>query len=189
MFRRARRRTLQWRRVAQFEPLRVEGAPIAQEDAAERPSGGAAIEAGMRVALARVRDDERDATAVAVESLDERRLGYLPSEVAAWVAPLLESGRVAFDGRIHAVEPADPRSNPGTVSFYLALTQFELRPVERFSLALALRTLFRLPVMGVNWCFGRAAVFDHAVSRTPLRPPRFEIRPSDGYAADDSSGG
>jgi hypothetical protein len=149
----------------------------------------ATIEPGMRVTLTRVRDVGRDSAAVAVESLGERRVGFLPPDVADWVAPLLESERVAFDGRVYAVEPADPRSQPGTFSCYVSLTQFELRPVERFSLALALRTLFRLPVMGVNWCFGRAAAFDHAVSRTPLRPPRLKIRPSDGYGADGSSDG
>jgi hypothetical protein len=189
MFRRARRRILQWRRVAQFEPIRVEGAPLAQEGAAERPGDKATSEPGMRVTLARVRESDRDPATVAIESLDERRLGYLPAEVSAWVAPLLESGRVTFDGRIYAVEPTDPHSSAGKVRFYVSLTQFELRPVERFSLALAIRTLFRLPVIGVNWCFGRAAAIDHAVTRTPLRAPRFEVGPSDRYVSDGSSDG
>lgn len=161
---------MQWRRVAQFEPIRVEGAPVAEEEATERPSGQATIEPGMRVALVRELDNDRHPDSVAVESLGEQRLGYLPADVAACVAPLLDSGRVAFDGRIYAVEPADPNSTAGAVNFSVALTQFELRPIERFSLLLAIRAVLHLPVLGANWCFGRAAALYHAFSQTPVPP-------------------
>jgi hypothetical protein len=160
----------------------VEGVPVAQEEAADRSSGKAALRAGMRIALRRERGNEADPTAVAVDSLDEQRLAYLPAEAAAQVAPLLDSGRFAFDGRIYAVDPADSESTTGAVSFYLALTQFELRPVERFSPALAIRALLHLPVLSANWCIGRAAALYHALGHSPTRPP-------DRYAADDSSRG
>jgi hypothetical protein len=182
VFRRARRRTIEWRRVAHFELVRVDGAPVAEEEAADRSSGKAALHAGMRIALRRERGNEADPTAVAVDSLDEQRLAYLPAEAAARVAPLLDSGRFAFDGRIYAVEPADSESTTGGASFYLALTQFELRPIERFSPAQAIRVLLHFPVVSANWCFDRAVALYHALGDSPTGPP-------DRYAADDSSGG
>jgi len=180
MFRRARRRTIEWGRVAQFEPIRVEGAPVAQEEANDRPSGTVAIQAGMRVALRRDLENPHDLNTVAVDSLDERTLGYLPADVTAWVAPLLDSGRIAFDGRIYAVEPADPQATTGATNFYLALTQFGLMRVERFSLVIAIRELLRLPAACANWCFGSVAALHHAFTRSRVPPP-------DRYAADDSS--
>jgi hypothetical protein len=171
MFRRVRRRTVEWRRVAQFEPVRVEGTPVAQEEATDRPIGAVALQPGLRVALARDPENERGTQTVAVESLDEQRLGYLPTEVAAWVAPLLDSGRVTFDGRIYAIEPSSPQSPPAPLSFYLALTQFELRPIEHSSVMLAIRAFLRLPVLGANWCYARAAALYHAFSPSTA-PPR-----------------
>jgi hypothetical protein len=170
MFRQMRRRTVRWRRVAQFEPIRVDGAPVVREDIADRRSEHAAIHAGMRVVLTRDLDKEHELNVVVVESLHEQRLGYLPAEVADWVAPLLDSGRVAFDGRIYAIEPATRGSTNGADSFYLTLTQFERRPVERFSLALLLRSLLHLPRLGMSWCLGQMAALYHAFSRTPAPP-------------------
>jgi len=186
MFRRVRQRTVEWRRVAQFEPVRVEGAPVAQEEATDRPIGAVALQPGLRVALARDPENERGAQTVAVESLDEQTLGYLPAEVAAWVAPLLDSGRVTFDGRIYLVESSSPASTAHVgetpaPSFYLSLTQFELRPIEHSSLMLAIRAFLRLPVLAANRCYARAAALYHAFSPTS-GPPR------DRYAADDHSG-
>ncbi len=170
---------MQWRRVAQFEPVRVDGADFAQEEATDRASGSARIEAGMRVALRR--DDEHGANAVRVESLDEQPLGYLPPDAAAWVAPLLESGRMAIDGRVYAVEgPDESTDNPP--GFFITLTQFELRPVERSSLTWAFRAAAQLPLRGVNWCVARTLALYHAF--VPTTVPR-----RDRYAADDSSGG
>src|SRR6202035_6120484 len=105
MFRPVRRRTLEWRRVAQFEPVRVEGARIAVDGAADQPNCGITAQPGMRIALKREPSDSQERYCVAVESLDERTLGYLPAEVAVWVAPLLDRERVAIDGRIYTVEP------------------------------------------------------------------------------------
>jgi HIRAN domain len=162
MFGRVRRRTIQWRRVAQFEPVRVEGARPVEDEGADRPSETTTARPGLRVVLRREPRNADDLNAVAVESFDEQTLGYLPAEVAAWVAPLLDSGRVTFDGRIYAMAPADE----GLGSFYLSLTQFELKPVERSSLVLAIRALVSLPVIGANWCLRRAAALVHAVSPT-----------------------
>ncbi|HET6326918.1 MAG TPA: HIRAN domain-containing protein [Planctomycetaceae bacterium] len=170
MFARKRRRSVEWFRVAQFEPIRVEGAPIAADGGEERPNGHKAVGAGMRVVLARDPDKDDDLNIVVVKSPDERRLGYLPAEVADWVAPLLDSSCVAFDGRIYAVEPARGDSTNCADSFYLTLTQFERRPVERFSLTLTFRGLLNLPVLTANWCCGHAAAIYHAFSRTPAPP-------------------
>jgi hypothetical protein len=169
MFPRMRRRIVEWRRVAQFEPIRVEGAPLAKDDATDRPSERLAPQAGMRVLLARKPGDEHNRNAVVVESLSEQRLGYLPAELADWIAPLLDSGRVAFDARIYAIGPAN-RDSAGGGAFFLTLTQFEFRPVERFSLGLSIRSLLHVPAIGVNWCIGQLAALYHAFSQTPIPP-------------------
>ena len=169
MFSRMRRRTVEWRRVAQFEPIRVEGAPLAKDDATDRPSERMAPQAGMRVVLAREPEDEHNRNAVVVESLGEQRLGYLPAEVADWIAPLLDSGRVAFDGRIYAIGPVNRDSASGS-AFFLTLTLFEFRPVERFSLGLSIRSLLHVPAIGVNWCIGQLAALYHGFSQTPIPP-------------------
>jgi hypothetical protein len=170
MFSRMRRRTVEWRRVAQFEPIRVEGAPLTKDDTTDRPSERMAPQAGMRVLLAREPDDEHNRNAVVVESLCEQRLGYLPAEVADWIAPLLDSGRVAFDGRIYAIGGAECEWTNGASPFFLTLTQFERRPVERFSLGLSIRSLLHVPAIGVNWCIGQLAALYHAFSQTPIPP-------------------
>jgi hypothetical protein len=181
MMRRARRRKIQWRRVAQFEPVRVDGPPIAQEEAADRPSGRALVEPGTRVALVRERKNERDPHAVIVASLDEQPLGYLPADAAAWVAPLMDTGRMAFDGRIYAVCAAESGPPAQAAGFYVSLTQFELAPVEHFSLTLAARALVRLPLQSANWCFGHMAAVFHTFSPPSPQPP-------ERYATDDRSG-
>jgi HIRAN domain len=169
MFSRMRRRTVEWRRVAQFEPICVEGALLVEYDGTDRPSDGTAPQVGMRVVLAREPDNEHDRNAVAVDSLGEQRLGYLPAEVADWIAPLLDSGRVAFDGRIFAIGPTNRDSATGG-AFFLTLTQFEFRPVERFSLGLSIRSLLHVPAIGVNWCIGQLAALYHAFSQTSIPP-------------------
>jgi HIRAN domain len=181
MMRRARRRKIQWRRVAQFEPVRVDGPPIAQEEATDRPSGRALLEPGTRVALVRERKNERDPHAVIVASLDEQPLGYLPADVADWVAPLMDTGRMAFDGRIYAVCPAESGPPARAAGFYVTLTQFELAPVEHFSLTLAARALVRLPLQSANWCFGHVAAVFHTFSPPSSQSP-------ERYATDDRSG-
>ncbi len=85
----------------------MDGPPLAQEEAADRPSGRVVLESDARVVLVRERKNERDPHAVIVASLDEQPLGYLPADVADWVAPLMDTGRMAFDGRIYAVCPAE----------------------------------------------------------------------------------
>jgi hypothetical protein len=187
MFKRLRRRTIQWRRVAQFEPVRVEGTAVAKEEASDRPSGAPAIQAGMRVVLRRETDSEHGPGIVAVVSLDERTLGYLTADVAAWVAPLLCSNRVAIDGRIVAVEQggASVSTLPG---FYVTLTQFEQRPVERFALTLAFAAVARAPIAGATWCAARTAALFQALTGATPGSARFDVRSSDHYATDDRSG-
>ncbi len=181
MFRRVRRRTFEWRRVAQFEPVRVEGAPVAQEEATDRPMGTVALEPGLRVALRAI----RKTSAVPRPSRSSRstsrlwaifRLTWRFGSRRSWTlaARLLTAG-------FYALEPSSPQSPPAAPSFYLALTQFELRPVEHSSLMLAIRAFLRLPVLGANWCYARAAALYHAFGPT-TGPPR------DRYAADDHSG-
>jgi hypothetical protein len=179
MFKRLRRRTVEWRRVAQFEPVRVEGAAVAKDEATDRPSGAPAMQPGMRVVLRGETDNDSGPDRVAVVSLDERTLGYLTAEVAGWVAPLLSSGHVAIEGRVFAVEQGGESASepPG---FYVTLIHFVL--------ALACAAVVRAPIAGATWCRARtAALFQALTGATPHRG-RFDARSSDRYATDDSSG-
>jgi hypothetical protein len=134
----------------------------------------------MRIALKRELGDGRDRHRVAVESLDERTLGYLPVEVAAWVAPLLDRERVAIDGRIYAVEPTAPESRQGAPNFYVSLTQFELLPINRSSLVRAIQGLLSAPFRSAKWCVSRVAMLHQA---TGLDGPS-----GDRFATDDKAG-
>jgi hypothetical protein len=187
MFKRLRRRTVEWRRVAQFEPVRVEGAAVAKEEATDRPSGAPAMQPGMRVVLRHETEDEHGPLRVAVVSLDERTLGYLPSDAAAWIGPVLGSGCAAIDGRILAVEPGDESASEPT-GFYVSLMQFEQRPVERFAVALALAAVFRAPIAGASWCIARTVALFQALTGATSGSARFDVPSSDRYATDDSSG-
>jgi hypothetical protein len=135
---------------------------------------------GMRIALKRESSDKRDRCCVAVESLDERTLGYLPVEVAAWVAPLLGSEQVAIDGRIYAVEPATPGSNRVAPSFYVSLTQFELFPIKRSALIRGIQGLLSAPFRSAKWCVSRVAMLHQA---TGLDGPS-----GDRFATDEKAG-
>jgi hypothetical protein len=85
---------------------------------------------------------------------------------------------MAFDGRIYAVCPTE--SGP-PARFYISLAQFELTPVEHFSLTLAARALVRLPLQSANWCFGHVSAVFHTFSPPASQSP-------ERYATDDRSG-
>lgn len=167
------------RRVAQFEPVRIASFDRLQSNEVSHP--------GTRVALRCLPRNEPDGRRVAIETFDDQTLGYLPAEVAAWVGPLLDSGRVAFDGRISAIDASDSESGARSRIFYLALTQFEQLAVERYSLSLAVRAIAQIFVGGANWCLGRAAVLYQAFSRTPVPAPGFGLPSSDQSAGPDKS--
>jgi hypothetical protein len=134
----------------------------------------------MRIALKRESSDRQERYCVAVESLDERTLGYLPAEVAAWVAPLLDRERVAIDGRIYAIEPAAPDARRIAPSFYVSLTQFELLPVQRSALVRAIQGLLSAPFRSAKWCVSRVAMLHQA---TGLEGPS-----GDRFATDEKAG-
>jgi hypothetical protein len=132
MFSRFFRTRLEWRRVALFQPVTVAAAGLVNEDGSDRQSILAECHAGMRVVLRREPSD-RDPKGVALFVSEGRKIGQLPAEAAEWIAPLLDSGKTAFDAEIWSLERNDDGKSRERIVCRLQLTQHDLVPVKRFS--------------------------------------------------------
>jgi len=146
-----KKRNLRWRRVAVYRPVRIDVDLATVDRSRSRRDFLDSCHPGMRVLLRR-EPTSRDRHAVALVVDGGRRIGRLPAEVAAWVAPLLDSGTAAFDAEIWSVdrggsgpsvEHDGDRSNPRVPACRLMLTQHELAPTPRRSLAARLANTWR----------------------------------------------
>ena len=123
---------LQWRRVAVYRPMRVD-VEVVKRTAACRPAElSGACDGGMRVLLRR-EPTSHDQSAIALCARSGRRIGALPAEIAEWVAPLLDSGKAAFDGELWSLEGSAPRCGQLACCWLLVLTHHELLPKIRSS--------------------------------------------------------
>jgi hypothetical protein len=132
MFDRFFKTKLEWRRTAVYEPVLIQGAALAEAEVA-RQSLLKQCQAGLRVLLRR-EPTVADAAAVAVMVGDERIIGYLPRDVSEWVAPMLDSGIVAFDSEIWSLERARTAAGLEAFECRLLLTQHDMVPVARFTM-------------------------------------------------------
>jgi HIRAN domain len=129
---------LEWRRVAVYQAVSVAGTKLVNEDGSERQQILQSCQPGMRVVLRR-EPTPQDPNFVALFVSDERQIGQLSSDDAEWIAPLLDSGRVAFDAEIWSLEKVAGSRSSSTLVCQLMLTQHELVPIKRFSLTAWLR--------------------------------------------------
>jgi hypothetical protein len=129
---------LQWRRVGVYQPVAVEGVPFSNEDGCNRQSILRACQVEMRVFLRR-EPTPHDPDAVSLFVSDEGRIGQLPAEVAEWIAPLLDSGKSAFDAQIWSLEKVEGENGHEQITCSLTLTQHQLVPIRQFSLIAWLR--------------------------------------------------
>jgi hypothetical protein len=138
---------LQWRRVAVYQPVAVEGVSLSNEDGSDRQSILRACQVEMRVFLQR-EPNLHDPDAVSVFVTDETRIGQLPAEVAEWIAPLLDSGKSAFDAQIWSLEKVEGENGRELITCSLMLTQHQLVAIRQLSLIAWLRRAkhFRSPV-------------------------------------------
>jgi HIRAN domain len=97
------KKRLRWRRVAVYHPVRIDVDVATTDSSRSRPDSLNSCQPGMRVHLRR-EPTSPDHHAVALIIDGGRRIGRLPADVAAWVAPLLDSGMAAFDAEIWSVE-------------------------------------------------------------------------------------
>jgi len=137
---------LQWRLRAVYHPVAVAGVAVANQDGSDRCQILQTCHEGMRVVLRREPDNCGDPHAIALFVHGGREIGQLPADVAVWVAPLLDSGRVAFDSEIWSLERVARDNGPEEIVCRLTLRQHELVPVRRISLAAladAVKRLFR----------------------------------------------
>ncbi len=123
---------LRWRRVATFRPVRVTGGVFEKNGAAQRQSVICKCRIGMRVLLRR-EPTIHDRNAVSLFVSGERRIGALPAEIAEWVAPLLDSGKAAFDAEIWSLHESECEHDPDARVCRLMLTQYERVPIKRLS--------------------------------------------------------
>lgn len=156
MLKRLRERRLAWRRIAQFEPFPVEGVAENNEEESGRQQILRGCHEGMRVVLQREPESSRGVKAVAVCTCDERRMGYLPTDVASWVAPMLESGRTTFDAEIWTLRPSLGDRGESQIDCTIVMTQFGLVAVERSWLTSLISAVGRLPRRVAKRATGRA---------------------------------
>ena len=157
MLKQLHRRTIEWRRIAQYEPVRVDGVALNNEDGSDRQQLLRDCHAGMRVVLRRERTNPDNSNAVALFIHGGRQIGYLTQNVAAWVAPLLDSDRAAFDAEIWSLDRVAADNGRTLIGCTIALRQFGFVVVERFSWALAIAAAVRLPAAAIKWTAGHAA--------------------------------
>ena len=123
---------LEWRRTAVYQPVLVESATLTDDEETEQQRVLNSCEIGLRVALKRM-PRSLDPSAVAVMA-GEQVVGYLPREVGECVAPLIDSGKVAFDAEIWSLEKTESDSGREALVCRLVLTQHDFVPVVRFAL-------------------------------------------------------
>jgi len=79
----------------------------------------AEVHPGETVHFEREPDNLHDTRAIRVENLDFRQVGHLPRRVVAWLAPLIDHGKVRIDGITGDFDEADRYSIPLELSVYL----------------------------------------------------------------------
>ncbi len=80
----------------------------------------ARLEPGMEVVLEREPANSHDANAIRVDTSDFQRAGHLPRRTAAWLAPLIDAGKIRADGRIAASSEIQETSAPLDLSLHVA---------------------------------------------------------------------
>jgi len=118
----------------------------------------------MRVVLRR---EENHSDAIALYLPGGQQIGYLAQDVSAWVAPLLDTGRAAFDAEIWSLDRSTADDGSPLVGCTVLLTQFGLVVVERFSWALALAAAVRFPATSLKWLVRRVAPLMQSRSAKP----------------------
>src|SRR5262245_36119026 len=114
-----------WRRVAIYEPISI---TTSSDPASAEQQFLKKCRAGTRVAA------ECDANGTVVIFIQgNRRIGCLPNDVAAWVLPLLESGRVKFDLELWTLQQHADEGGHSHLAATVAITQFDYVPIHRFS--------------------------------------------------------
>jgi hypothetical protein len=145
------RRTVEWRRIAQFQSVLVDGVAVTNGDGSDRQQILRECHEGMRLVLRRERKNPGDSNAVGLFTLDGRQIGYLSQHVALWVAPLLDADQAAFDAEIWSVDQVAANVGPALIRCTIALTAFGFVLVERMSWALVIAAAARLPVATIKW--------------------------------------
>jgi hypothetical protein len=151
MLRRLHRRTIEWRRLAQYEPVRVDGVESNNEDGSNRQQLLSRCDTGMPVVLRREQRKPGDPNAVALFLHGGPQIGYLTPSVAAWVAPLLDADQAAFDAEIWSLDRIAAADGRTLIGCTIGLRQFGFVFVERFSWSLAITAAGRLPAVAIKW--------------------------------------
>jgi HIRAN domain len=150
MFSRFYKTKLEWRRVAVYEPVSVAGLAFLNADGSDRQDILKTCHVGMRVVLRRD-PANGDPHRVALFVNEGRQIGDLPAEAAERIAPLLDSGKSAFDAEIWSLERDERPECRERAVCRLLLTQHDLVPVKRLSWSAWFRGNGRsLPKIGVK---------------------------------------
>jgi len=126
---------LEWRRIAVYLPVKVAAVAIRNEDGSDRQKILQSCREGSRVLLHRDLTDCHEPNAIALIVDGNRQIGRLDANLSAWVAPLLDAGRAAFDSEIWAIQNNIDEDGVETTDCWITLIHYEQLPVKRLSCA------------------------------------------------------
>jgi hypothetical protein len=151
------RTTLEWRRrrVPELELVKVVGVEFGNDDGSDRQQILRGCGESMRVILRRAPQGSRDPTGVELFVPGDQQIGHLSAEAAAEIAPLLDSGRTAFDAEIWSVDELTSGDGRKLLACTIAMTRFERVPIPRFLWSLAMLTAARRTAASAKWTVDR----------------------------------
>jgi hypothetical protein len=138
-----------------LELVKVAGVEFGNDDGSHRQQILRGCQQSMRVVLRRAPEGSRDPTGVDLFVQGDQQIGHLSAEVAAAIAPLLDSGRTTFDAEIWSVDEFAAGDGRKLLACTIALTRFERVPIRRFLWTFALLTAARRTAASAKWTVNR----------------------------------
>ncbi len=132
---------LEWRRIADYGPVNVEVDLSNESGGAPRRDFSAERAEFLRVLL-RHEPTHGEPNEVTLYTASGRRIGSLCPDIAAWIAPLLESGNTAFEGDLWPREAGRSQGERPADCWTMTLIQYELSPAAQSPWSTSLKTAF-----------------------------------------------
>ena len=126
------------------------------------------------------RQGSHDSTGVEVFVQGGQQIGHLSAQVAAEVAPLLDSDRANFDAEIWSIDEFTAGDGRKLLACTIAMTQFERVPVKRFLWTLALLIAVRRTAATAKWTVDRGSSTLGWLGRSVITAIRFVIPHPEG---------
>jgi hypothetical protein len=94
-----------------------------ESEIAGRSHFQADVQLGEHINLERELENQRDKNAIRVDNSRFQPVGYVPRPTVAWLAPLLDSGKIRIEGYVpthpHSIRTTDPERLPLAIMIHL----------------------------------------------------------------------